>query len=40
MTERSAADVSGPIEALLLLAEEPMSVDLLAEAVVFGCSNL
>jgi segregation and condensation protein B len=33
MTERSAADVSGPIEALLLLAEEPMSVDLLAEAV-------
>jgi len=33
MTERSAADVSGPIEALLLLAEEPMSVELLAEAV-------
>jgi segregation and condensation protein B len=33
MTERSAADVSGAIEALLLLAEEPMSVELLAEAV-------
>jgi segregation and condensation protein B len=33
MTERSAADVSGPIEALLLLAEEPLSVELLAEAV-------
>jgi segregation and condensation protein B len=33
MTGRSAADVSGAIEALLLLAEEPMSVELLAEAV-------
>jgi segregation and condensation protein B len=33
MTERSAADVSGAIEALLLLAEEPMSIELLAEAV-------
>jgi segregation and condensation protein B len=33
MTERSAADVSGAIEALLLLAEEPMSVELLAETV-------
>ena len=33
MTERSAADVSAAIEALLLLAEEPMSVELLAEAV-------
>jgi segregation and condensation protein B len=33
MTERSAADVSGAIEALLLLVEEPMSVELLAEAV-------
>jgi segregation and condensation protein B len=33
MTARSAADVSGAIEALLLLAEEPMSIELLAEAV-------
>ena len=33
MTARSAADVSAAIEALLLLAEEPMSVELLAEAV-------
>jgi segregation and condensation protein B len=33
MSERSAADVSGAIEALLLLAEEPMSIELLAEAV-------
>lgn len=33
MTDHSAADVSGAIEALLLLAEEPMSIELLAEAV-------
>jgi segregation and condensation protein B len=33
MTERSAADISGAIEALLLLADEPMRVEQLAEAV-------
>ena len=33
MSEPTAADISGAVEALLLLAEEPMSVQLLAEAV-------
>jgi segregation and condensation protein B len=33
MTERSAADISGAIEALLLLADEPMRVEQLAETV-------
>jgi segregation and condensation protein B len=33
MTERSAADISGAVEALLLLADEPMHVEQLAEAV-------
>jgi segregation and condensation protein B len=33
VSEPTATDISGAVEALLLLAEEPMSVELLAEAV-------
>ena len=32
-TVRSAQDVSGEVEALLLVAEEPISEDALAEAI-------